>query len=126
MYSSSATRFPVSVLSRLPLRWYEEARRAFATPIDKLKCQESSMVETVVPGDDEPFVSPGASPQDPPLDLPGDSPRGVPTDAPVPVPSDVPFNPPGDVPATDDRDGVPMERPPVEPTEQPAAPLTVV
>lgn len=76
------------------------------------------MVETAMPGDDEPFVSPGASPQNEPID--------VPTDAPVPVPSDVPFDPPGDVPATDDRDGVPMERPPVEPTEQPAAPLTVV
>ena len=83
------------------------------------------MVETVVPGDDAPVVAPGADPKDPALDLPGDAPRDVPTDPPVPVPSDVPFNPPGDVPATDDRDGVPMNRPPVEPSEQQDTPLPV-
>jgi hypothetical protein len=37
----------------------------------------------------------------------------------------VPFDPPGEVPSTDDRDGVPMERPPDHPTDQPAAPVTV-
>jgi hypothetical protein len=66
---------------------------------------------------------PSTLPVDPPIDLPGDIPRDLPTDPPVPVPSDVPFDPPGDVPATDDREGVPMERPPVEPGEQPDAPL---
>jgi hypothetical protein len=66
---------------------------------------------------------PSILPVDPPIDVPGETPPDLPTDPPVTVPSDVPFDPPGDAPATDDRDGVPMQRPPVEPGEQPDAPL---
>jgi hypothetical protein len=65
--------------------------------------------------DDEPRVFPGESPIDPS--------RDVPTDAPVPIPVDVPFDPPGDMPPTDDRGGVPMERPPVEPGVRPDPPI---
>ena len=73
--------------------------------------------------DDAPLEFPGESPVDPPLEVPGETPLDVPTDPPVPVPSDLPFDPPGDVPPTDDRDGVPMQRPPVEPNAQPESPL---
>ena len=66
---------------------------------------------------------PSALPVDLPIDVPGETPPEMPTDRPVPVPSDVPFDPPGDVPPTDDREGVPLQRPPVEPDERPEAPL---
>lgn len=83
------------------------------------------MTDMVFPRDDEPFVTPDTGPRDPVIDVPGDELLGVPTDPPVPVPSDVPFDPPGEVPSTDDRDGVPMERPPDHPADQPVAPVTV-
>ena len=84
--------------------------------------QECPMTEPFI-ADNEPANFPGESPVDPPLDLPSDTPRDVPTDPPVPVPSDVPFEPPGELPPADDREGVPMQRPPVEPGEEPDTPL---
>ena len=66
--------------------------------------------------------APSNSPRDPVIDLPENAPRDVPTDPPVTVPADVPFDPPGDPPSTDDRSGLPMERPPQAPDDFPAEP----
>jgi len=66
--------------------------------------------------------APSDLPPDPVIDLPEDAPLEVPGDPPVTVPADVPFDPPGDLPPTDDRSGLPMERPPQAPDDFPAEP----